>query len=103
MKSRFIIIAVLLTALAMLAFTATRTITGKVTDRTGQPLPGVSVTLEGSSLGTVTDGDGNYSITIDRNDGKLRFTFIGYKEAVEKINGRSVINVKMTEDQAVLS
>jgi Ca-activated chloride channel family protein len=103
MKSRFLIIAVLITAAAMLAFAEIWTITGKVTDLNNMPLPGVSVTLNGSSQGTITDQDGNYSITTDTKDGKLKFSYIGYATIEEKIKGRSVINVKMAEEKISLN
>ncbi|MCU0326741.1 MAG: carboxypeptidase-like regulatory domain-containing protein, partial [Spirosomaceae bacterium] len=52
-------------------------IKGKVTDDQGQSLPGVSVIVKGANNGSITDADGNYSLTADKN-ATLVFTYIGY-------------------------
>ena len=83
----------------MIAFTESRTITGKVTDTGGQPLPGVNVTEKGnSSSGTLTDTNGNYKITVGMNTKSLVFSFIGYTSIEEKIGNRTIINVQMHEN-----
>src|SRR5690606_36859709 len=51
---------------------------GTVTDSNGQPLPGVSVLIKGTTIGTVTDADGNYSITVPDGSSVLTFSFIGF-------------------------
>ena len=56
-------------------------VSGKVTDATGEPLIGVSVSLMGQSGGTITDIDGNYSITVSVN-ARLKFSYIGYQDQV---------------------
>ena len=78
----------------MIAFTESRTITGKVTDNQGQPIPGVSVNVKGSSSGTFTDLNGVYKITVDQKVKILIFSFVGYTTVEEKIGDRTVINVK---------
>lgn len=77
-------------------------ISGTVTDPTGEPLIGVSVTVPGTKTGAATDINGNYSIQADAK-AKLKFSYVGYKTLEESINGRTVINVKMHEDSEVLS
>ena len=77
-------------------------ISGTVTDPTGEPLIGVSVTVPGTKTGAATDIDGNYSIQADAK-AKLKFSYVGYKTLEESINGRTVINVEMHEDSEVLS
>ncbi len=58
---------------------AQRTITGKVTDRDGGiPLVGATVTVKNSTLGTVTDSDGNFSLTVPANANALVFSYIGW-------------------------
>lgn len=69
---------------------------GKVTDSLGNPLTGVSVSLKGSSNGTVTNSDGDYSLTLENGTGILVFSFIGYKTMEVPVNGRSTINVRLT-------
>ena len=61
-------------------------ITGKVVDEVGVALPGVSVFILGTKMGTTTDTDGRYSLKV-RADDVLRFTFIGYKENVQSVKG----------------
>ncbi|MFC4873998.1 SusC/RagA family TonB-linked outer membrane protein [Negadavirga shengliensis] len=73
------------------------TVNGKVVDANGVPLPGVSVLVEGGTQGTVTDLDGNYSISVD--DGAvLVFSFIGFQSQRIIVGDRSVIDVVMQED-----
>ncbi|WP_455511253.1 SusC/RagA family TonB-linked outer membrane protein [Butyricimonas paravirosa] len=76
-----------------------RKVTGRVLDETGQPLPGVTVMLEGTKLGTTTRVDGAY--TIECGDSKnlaLVFSFMGMKNKRVVIGDKSVIDVKMEED-----
>jgi len=54
------------------------TVTGKVTGNAGQSLPGVNVLLKGTTNGTATDANGNYSLTLPDGDGTLVFSYIGY-------------------------
>jgi len=54
-------------------------VTGKVTDADNQPLPGVSVTIEGTSRGTSTDFNGDYAIMVQSRE-NLIFSFVGYNE-----------------------
>ncbi len=77
-------------------------ISGTVTDLTGEPLIGVSVTVPGTQTGATTDIDGNYSIQADAK-AKLKFSYIGYKPLEEAVNGRTVINIVMEENSEVLS
>ena len=72
-----------------------KTITGVVTDADdGSPLPGVSVVIKGTHLGTATDAMGKYSIRID-GKAVLVFTFIGMQTQEIPVNNRSVVNVNM--------
>ena len=71
------------------------TVTGIVKDKDGQPLPGVNVTVEGTTLGAITDPTGKYTLTVSRADAALVFTFIGYTELKEPVNDRTVINVTL--------
>ena len=96
MKNSLKTFAILILASIIIAFTESVVITGKVTDEAGAPLPGVSVTIKGSSQGTVTDANGVYKISADPQDRILVFSFIGYSNIEERINGRSIINVVMS-------
>ncbi len=70
-------------------------VTGKVTGENGEPLSGASVQEKGTKNGTSTDNFGNYTITVD-NNATLIFSNIGYDIQEVKVDGRSVIDVKLS-------
>lgn len=74
------------------------TVSGKVTDSSGTPLPGVAVILKGTNVGIVTDFDGNYTLSNVPNNATLMFSFVGMKTSELKIMGRSQIDVVMEEE-----
>ncbi|WP_340107033.1 SusC/RagA family TonB-linked outer membrane protein [Rhodohalobacter sp. 8-1] len=76
-------------------------ITGTVFSEGGETLPGGSIVLEGTQIGTTSDLDGNYSIAAPP-DGVLVFSFIGYQTLREPINGRTTIDVTLEETIANL-
>src|SRR5690606_25669426 len=69
-------------------------VSGKVTDETGQGLPGVNILVKGTSAGTTSDANGQYSLSAP-GDGVLVFSFIGYQTQEESIGGRTVIDVSL--------
>lgn len=73
-----------------------KTISGTVTDPNGEPLPGVTVIVQGTNNGTITDLDGKYSITAAQGS-TLVFTFIGFDNQVVQVGAGSTYNVKMEE------
>ena len=73
-------------------------VSGRVTDETGTPFPGVNVILKGTSTGTSTDSDGRYSIEVDDNNSVLIFSFVGYTSQEVAVAGRTVIDLSMTPD-----
>lgn len=73
-------------------------VTGRVTDETGSPFPGVNVIVKGTSTGTSTDADGRYSLDVPDNNSVLVFSFVGYSTLEEAVGGRTVIDVAMTPD-----
>ncbi len=80
---------------------AQNSISGTVTDGTS-PLPGASVVVKGTTTGSVADFDGNYTITADGN-ATLVFSYVGFATQEIAINGRTSINVSLTEDAQSLS
>ena len=76
-------------------------ITGTVSDPSGEPLIGVSVTPVGMQAGVATDVDGKYNLQADAKS-KLRFSYIGYKDVEIAVDGRSVIDVVMQENSEIL-
>jgi TonB-linked SusC/RagA family outer membrane protein len=72
---------------------------GKVTSQDdGEGLPGVSIQVEGTSRGTVTDFEGTYSLELQSGDSKLIYSFIGYKTVTVDVGSRSVIDLVMEPD-----
>ncbi len=86
----------LLLALPMMVIAQT-TIRGVVKDQSGQPLPGVNVTVAGTTNGTVTDMDGNYQLSAPA-DATLNFSFLGFGSKSEAVNGRTSIDVSLEEE-----
>lgn len=82
---------------------AVRMITGKVTDENGQDLPGVTVNVQGSSTSTVTDGEGNYRLTVPAQDAKLAFNYIGFDSKEVPLPSGTELNVTLEENIATLS
>ncbi len=74
------------------------TISGKVTDPSGAPLPGVTVAVKGTTQGIITDTDGNYTLIKVPSDATLVFSFVGMKTQEIVIGGKSTINVVMQEE-----
>ncbi len=76
-------------------------VSGVVTDEKGEPLIGATVMVVGTKLGTVTDIDGHYSITLPKDKRQLKFNFVGYLQKTLKANGPT-LNVQLTEDKQAL-
>jgi TonB-linked SusC/RagA family outer membrane protein len=68
---------------------------GNIRDESGESLIGVTIVLKGSTIGTITDIDGNYEIEVPDLNGELEFSYVGYERVTEPINGRTEINVTM--------
>lgn len=77
------------------------TVSGLVSDENGEPLPGATVTVQGTSTGTVTDIEGRYTITAPDNS-SLTFSYIGYQTMVVSVGNQSEINVKLVPDASSL-
>ncbi|MGV3502779.1 MAG: SusC/RagA family TonB-linked outer membrane protein [Adhaeribacter sp.] len=80
-----------------------QTVTGRVTDAdNGDPLPGVSIVLKGTSTGTTTDASGNYRLEVPGSDAVLIFTFVGYVKKEVPLRGQTSLNVSLATDAAQL-
>ena len=75
-----------------------RTVSGTVTDESGQPLPGVTVVIKGTTQGTVTNADGNYSLTNIPENATLLFSFVGMRTQEIVVGMQTSINVEMEID-----
>lgn len=74
-----------------------KSIHGQVVDSQGQSIPGVSVSLKNSAIGTITDNKGSYSLELPQDAKVLIFSFIGMSTVEANIDGRSEINITLTE------
>jgi TonB-linked SusC/RagA family outer membrane protein len=75
-----------------------REVTGTVTDSNQQPMPGVTVILQGTTTGTVTDVDGGFKIMVPESGAVLNFSFIGYKSQSVQIGNQSSVAITLPED-----
>lgn len=75
-----------------------KTVTGRVTDMGGQPLPGVTVLVKGTTTGIITDVDGNYTLMNVPGDAVLLFSFVGMKTTEVVLNNQSVVNITLEEE-----
>lgn len=76
---------------------AQHTVSGTITDESGESLPGVNVFLKGTTSGTTTNVDGTYRLQVSDANGTLVFTFIGLEQQEVQIGGRTQIDVQMLE------
>lgn len=79
-----------------------KVIKGKVTDKNGEPLPGVNVIVEGTLNGTITNIDGEYVLTVNATDQRLLFSFIGFENQFVTLDGRSQINIVLADESISL-
>ncbi len=80
-----------------------RTLSGRVTDTKGQPLPGVTVLVKGTFRGTTTAADGRYSLTNIPPGAVLSFSFVGFKTQEIPCDGQTRLDVQLQEDVTTLS
>ena len=92
MKRKVILTMCLLVAV-MTAWAQKVNVTGQVTDEQGEPLIGVTVKVMGATNGSVTDFDGNYSVSVGKGS-SLEFSYIGYKPTTVKVT-KEAINVTL--------
>lgn len=101
MGKRFItaLLALLLVGVQVFAQSA---VSGKVTDESGEPCVGANVLIKGTTTGTMTDLDGNYSLPHVKQGSILVFSSIGYSTQEVKVGTSSVINVVLQSDNRFL-
>lgn len=97
-KLRKIALALLFCLLQMAAFAQEKTVTGLVTSATGEELPGASIVVKGTTMGTTTDVFGNFTLTVPDENVVLVFSFIGYTSKEQPVAGMTTINMTLEED-----
>jgi len=85
-------------AFALSSFAQQKSITGVVTDSENVPIPGVTIVVKGTTVGTITDMDGKYSLSVPANAQTISFTYIGMLGQDVQIAGKSVINASLKAD-----
>ena len=74
------------------------TVTGTVKDEKGEVLPGVNIVEKGTTNGTISDGNGHYTLKVSTPEATLVFSFVGYKTQEVDVNKRSVVDVSLEEE-----
>ncbi|MEL6357844.1 MAG: carboxypeptidase-like regulatory domain-containing protein, partial [Bacteroidota bacterium] len=99
--------AVLLGLFISLGISAQTTVSGRVVDADATPLIGVSIIAEGTTLGTVSDADGQFSLSIPDQVKALLFSYVGFSSQRVELNGRDFIDAVLTKgavlDQVVVT
>ncbi|SIQ26775.1 SusC/RagA family TonB-linked outer membrane protein [Maribacter ulvicola] len=95
------LLTLLLALVVHISFAQQKTVSGTVTDQGGLPLPGVNIVVEGTTTGTQTDFDGNYSIMASQGE-TLLFTYIGQKAVRKSVGASNTVSVMMEEDAQAL-
>jgi TonB-linked SusC/RagA family outer membrane protein len=97
-KDRYIVLTPVGGNAELFAEQQQRAVSGTVSDESGQPLPGVTVMVKGTTQGTVTNNDGNYSITNIPENATLVFSFVGMRTQEVVVGDQTNINVNMVID-----
>jgi hypothetical protein len=79
-----------------------RSISGQVLDHRDTPLAGVSVLVKGSTLGTVTDLEGKYSLVLPKNESTLVFSFVGKQIEERQVSNESILNVTLIDEGTIV-
>jgi TonB-dependent SusC/RagA subfamily outer membrane receptor len=87
-----------LVVFALGAYAQQRTLTGKVTDSSGVPLPGVTVLGMGTTIGTVTNLNGAFTLSIPESVTAIKFSFVGMTSQEVEIAGKTTFNIVMSEE-----
>ena len=95
MKQKFLITILFILSGILQTFAQQKTVTGRVTDKDGNGLPGVSVIAQGSRTGTQTGSDGSYSLSVAPNVTTLVFSSVGFGQQEVSIAGRSSVDIAM--------
>ena len=96
--SKFCLIGVLLVLQYHIAFGQEISISGAVTEASGEPLPGVNILVKGTTTGAISNQNGTYSIAVPGENAVLSFSFIGYLTQEVTVGNQTSISVTLSED-----
>lgn len=97
-----VLLLFLVLAFPMFAQSGNQEVSGTVTEVSGEPLVGVNVSIEGTTIGTSTDMNGEYTLTVQEDNAVLLFSYIGFEQQRIEIDGRSIIDVVLSLDTTQL-
>lgn len=104
MKRLLLLSSIVLIFAASEAWAQERTVSGRVTStEDGSPLPGVNIVLKGTTIGTATDADGRYTLSVPSGGGALVFSFIGLQSQEITIGDRTTVDISLALDATQLS
>lgn len=78
------------------------TVSGRVTDKTGESIIGASILVQGTTSGTITDFDGNFTLQNVTSNAVLVVSYVGYKTQNVSVNGKTLLNIVLEEDTETL-
>ena len=101
-KLQRLFLVALFSVLAIGAAAQSKTVSGTVTDKTGETVIGASVVVKGTTNGTITDIDGKFTISNVPDNGIIQVSFVGYKTQDIPAGGKSVFHITLEEDAEIL-
>jgi len=101
MKYKVLLSLIVSLAFSLISF-AQNQVSGTVSDATGETLIGASILVKGTQIGTVTDFDGNYSLTVSGDNNILLISYTGYEEQEISIGNRSIIDIVLQESISLI-
>ncbi|HEX5555830.1 MAG TPA: SusC/RagA family TonB-linked outer membrane protein [Chitinophagaceae bacterium] len=102
MKKTILVLTMLVVSCS-LAFAQEHRVSGKVTDASNDPLPGITVQVQGTNTGTATDADGEYELSVPSAKATLIFRGIGFTQQEVEVNDRSTVNATLESSTAKLN
>lgn len=102
--TRLLMMTLVVVGLATQSAWAQRTVSGKViSGEDGAPLPGVNILVEGTSTGTISDADGNYTVAVQSDNDVIVFSFVGFETREERVGSQSSLNITLASDARQLT
>ncbi|MFN3380147.1 MAG: SusC/RagA family TonB-linked outer membrane protein [Runella zeae] len=101
-KAYFLVVAILFLGGAAFAQTG-KTITGNIKDAASQPLPGANIIIKGTKIGTVSNSEGNFKLTLSQGNETLVISSVGYQSREVAVNGQNFVAVTLDDDVASIS
>ncbi|MCG8697269.1 MAG: carboxypeptidase-like regulatory domain-containing protein, partial [Bacteroidales bacterium] len=89
---------VLFVCISMIGYAQQQTISGKITDAEGNPLPGVNIVIKGTSIGTITDMNGAFSLQSEQAEAVLVVSYVGFLTEEIEASSSSPVEINLVED-----